>query len=108
VSELRSKYLPFAWIFFWPVMLLIQLGSRDNFREMLKVAFWLELVAFILIGLAVASAVAGCIYAYWRFCLWFNRAVDRQKAHACLRSAFVNGEVSWAASDPLYDRDLDR
>jgi hypothetical protein len=108
MSELRSKYLPFAWIFFWPVILLVQLGSRDHFREILKVGFWLDLGACILIGLAMASAGAGCIYAYWRFCQWFNRAVDRQKAHALLRNASVSGEVTWASSDPLYDPDLDQ
>ncbi len=107
VQKINRKYLAFVQFIFWPIFLLIQLGAPSGFRDFLRAKFWLNMAFGLLILIAAAGVLAGCFYAYYRFCLWFNRAIDAARSRTAERIAIQNGEIIWSASHPLHDSELD-
>ena len=102
VQKINRKYL-----LLWPIILLIQVGAHSGFRDFLRAEFWFGFANSLLILIVAVGVLAGCFYAYYRFCLWFNRALEAERSRIAMRIAARNGEIAWPASDPLHDPDLD-
>jgi hypothetical protein len=107
VRKLDPKHLSYLWYALWPTVLLVQFGSKIDFRDFLRADFWLDAGRVLLITLGVIVAIAGVIYAYYRFCRWFDRTIEGQRSRLHERLMLRNGEIAWPASDPLHDPELD-
>jgi hypothetical protein len=103
----RSKTWLYLQLSFWAVFWLIEVGAPSDFQDFLRADFWRNLGTGLLIVLALAAAILGVCYAYYRFCLWFGRAIDGKRSRIADRVAAREGLIAWPASDPLHDPELD-
>jgi hypothetical protein len=103
----NPKFARLVWLI-WPIFLLIRMGSSLRVQDLLMVEFWLNLGLVLLLGVASALVLVGCFLGYRRFCRWFDRALEAERARIAERVARRNGEITWLASHPLHDPELDR
>ena len=107
MRNIPRKYSPFLQPLWWAPYALIMAVAKTDFRDFLRADFWLDMGLVCLVAITAMVVLAGVFYAYYRFCRWFGRAVDRERSRIADRVAARAGVIAWPASDPLHDPELD-
>ena len=75
----------------WPILMLSQGGGRASLDELAKGEFWIALGEILLITIGAVGVIAGSCYGYYRFCRWFNRAIEAERSRVVERVAGLAG-----------------
>src|SRR5436305_812209 len=100
--EMRSRIGPIYRIAIWQVpLLLLQagLGLAHGGISIWSWEFWL-LYLIVLLGLVEFCLILVVLgVTYWRFSLWFDRALAAQRSRMLERHRALAGEVLWPSED---------
>ncbi len=100
-------FLPMIWPLVSLVAKIVGWMIEDDFRTVSTAGFWFDCAGSVVVVLLAGMALVGIGLVAWKFCVWFDAAIERERVKIARRAAIYHGEPSSIADHAMRDAELD-